>query len=76
MVASVKAMSRDFVSSMEAATASGVSLMEAAIDWAEKNNLDLEVVAEMMSKNQVMVSRLEEEAEDLNFLRKTPRLPV
>jgi hypothetical protein len=72
----MRGVSRDFATAMEVATRQGHSLMEAAIDWAEKNGHDLEVVAEMMKKNQVMVARLEEEAEELNFLRKTARLPV
>jgi len=55
---------------------STVSLMDAVIHYCEKNNVEIESVAQYMKKNLVLKSQLEEEAEQLNYLQKTARLPI
>ena len=55
---------------------STLTYMEATILYAERNNLEIEFVAEMIVKNDVIRSKIEEEAEELNFIKKKTRLPI
>lgn len=55
---------------------STLTYMEATILYAERNNLEIEFVAEMIIKNDVIRSNIEEEAEELNFIKKKTRLPI
>lgn len=50
--------------------------MDALIIYAEKNNIDIDIVAAAIKSNAVIVSKLQEEAEGLNYLPKQNRLPV
>lgn len=52
-----------------------LSYIEAAVLYANTNNLEIDYVAELLGKNDVFRSRIEEEAESLNCLKKKPRLP-
>jgi hypothetical protein len=53
-----------------------LTYIDASLVYAEKNNFEVEYVAELLSKNDLLRSRIEEEAEDLNFLKKKARLPI
>lgn len=53
-----------------------ISYIDAAIAYAEQNDLEVEFVASILSKNDLIRSKIEEEAEDLNFLKKKARLPI
>jgi hypothetical protein len=53
-----------------------VTLMDAVIHYCEKHNVEIESVAQYMKKNLVLKSELQEEAEELNYLQKTARLPI
>lgn len=44
------------------------SLVDAIIHYTHKHNIEIEAVAEMISKSPVLKSRLEEEASDNNLL--------
>ena len=50
--------------------------MDAVICYCEKNQLEIEVVAKFISKNLLLKSKIQQEAEDLNYLPKTSRLPI
>ena len=56
--------------------AGSVDYMDAIIHYCEKNEVEIEVIAKYIKKNVVLKAKLQEEAEDLNFLMKTSRLPV
>lgn len=58
------------------AKAQCLTYIDASLAYAEKNNFEVEYVAELLSKNDLLRSRIEEEAEDLNFLKKKARLPI
>ncbi len=56
----------------------GSTYIDAIVHWCEVHNLEIEVVAEMIKKDQITKMKLEEEAERLNFLKTKgiSRLPV
>lgn len=53
-----------------------VNYMDAVIEYCDKNDLDVEDIGKQIRKNPLMMSRIQEEAEALNFLQKTTRLPL
>jgi len=55
-----------------------LSYMEAIVYWCEARGLDVESISHIVKKNRVLKSRLKQEAEDLNFLKrkKGSKLPV
>lgn len=53
-----------------------ISYLEAAILYCESNGIDVEQAAAVIGNNAPMVSKIELEAEELNFLKKTARLPI
>jgi transcriptional/translational regulatory protein YebC/TACO1 len=55
----------------------GLSLIDAAVHWSTKNNAEIEYVGGLIKKNSVLKTRLQVEAEDLNFIKPTEnRLPI
>lgn len=52
------------------------NLLDIIIEWAEDNDVEVEYVASLVQKNLVLKSRLQIEAENLHFLKKTVRLPI
>jgi hypothetical protein len=65
-----------FVKEITSLVNSGVSYLDAIVHYAEKHNLEIETVASMVKSNSKIKSNLQSNAEDLNFLPKTSRLPV
>lgn len=53
-----------------------MSYIDACIMYSEENSLEIEVLAEILQNNQKILSIIQQEAEDLNFLKKTQRLPI
>lgn len=53
-----------------------VEYIDAIIHWCVRNNLEIEYAAEIIKKNAVLKSKLQIEAENLNFMKKTARLPI
>jgi hypothetical protein len=51
-----------------------LSYMDAVIHWCECNGMDVDVGAELVNKSDHLKSKIEEEAESLNFIRRTNRL--
>lgn len=54
----------------------GIGYLEAAVDYCEKNGLEVEFVGDIISQNPNLKAKLEYEAENLNFMKKTDRLPL
>lgn len=50
--------------------------LDAVITYAEKNNLEIETVAQIISKIPTIKLKLELEAEALNFIKPKARVPV
>jgi hypothetical protein len=53
-----------------------VPYLEAVIMYCENNNIEIEVIAPIISKNENLRAKLMIEGEDLNYLKKTARLPI
>jgi hypothetical protein len=53
-----------------------IDYMEAIVAYCDKNSIEIEVVANYIKKNPVLKARVQQEAENLNFIEKTARLPV
>ena len=50
--------------------------MDAILHYCERNDIEIEAVAQYIRKNLVLKAKIQEEAEELNFLQKTARLPI
>jgi hypothetical protein len=53
-----------------------IEYMEAVILWCELNGLEVEFAGELIRRNAVLKSKIQLEAETLNFMKKTSRLPI
>lgn len=53
-----------------------INYIDAAIEYAKNKDLEIEYVAELISRNNKIRSLIEEEAEELNFLKRKARLPI
>lgn len=70
-------MKADFVNDIETIRKNKkVDYMEAVIIWCEANNVEIEIAAKMIKKDSAMKSKIQVEAEDLNFIKSGARLPV
>lgn len=52
-----------------------IDYMDAVIHFCEKNNIEVETAASIIRSNLKIKSRLQLEAENLNFLPKSAKLP-
>lgn len=50
--------------------------LDATVQWANSNNIEVEVLAKIIKKNPKMMGLLEIDAEKLNYLPKTSRLKI
>lgn len=53
-----------------------VSYIEAVEIWCDQNGKDIIVGADLVKKSPIIKSKIQTEAEDLNLLPKTTRLPI
>ena len=69
--------SNTFIEEIEKICSSrNVEYIDAVIFWCERNGFEVEYAAEIIKKNNVFKSKVQIEAENLNFLKKTARLPI
>ena len=54
----------------------GVPYIDAVVEYAEKNSLEIEVVGEIIRKSPLLKANIYKEAEELNMVEKLVRLPV
>ena len=50
--------------------------IDAVVHWCQMNNFEVEYAANLIKRDPFIKSRLQIEAEDLNFLKKGARLPL
>ena len=50
--------------------------IDAVVHWCEKNKVEIEYIAAFIKKDQIMELKIQEEAENLNYMKKTARLPI
>ena len=53
-----------------------IEYIDAIVLWCEKNKIEVEYAASLIKKDPVIKSKIEIEAENLNILKKTARLPI
>lgn len=53
-----------------------IEYMDAVVFYCEKHSLEIEVAATLIKLNANIKGKIQEEAEDLNFLPKIARLPI
>lgn len=53
-----------------------IEYMEAVILWCERNGLEVEFAGELIRRNSVLRAKIQLEAENLNFMKKSARLPI
>lgn len=54
----------------------GVSYIDAVVDYAERNELEIEVVGEIVKHSPLLKAMIQNEAEKLNMIEPTARLPI
>lgn len=55
---------------------SEVSYIDALIIYAERHEIEVEVLGEIVKRSTLLTSKVEEDAEFLNLIEKTNRLPI
>lgn len=53
-----------------------VEYIDAIVMWCEKNNIEVEIAAAWIKKDNSLKSKVQAEAEDLNILKRGARLPI
>jgi len=46
------------------------------LDYAQKNDIEIEALGDIIRKNTNLKSRIQDEAEDLRLMERTAKLPV
>ena len=54
----------------------GVPYIDAIVDYSEREGVEIEVLGEIIRRSPVLKSRIYDEAERLNMVESTARLPV
>lgn len=55
---------------------SGIPYIEAIVHFAEKNEIEIEVVGEIVRRSPILKAKVHYEAEQLNMVDSVSRLPV
>ena len=50
--------------------------IDAVVHWCEQNNIEIEYAASFIKKDPVFKFKIQEEAENLNFMKRSARLPL
>jgi len=53
-----------------------VEFLDAVLYYCEENNIEVEVAASLVKQNNVLKAKIQFEAENLNLMKKTARLPI
>jgi hypothetical protein len=67
----------EFVKEIDKIASNGsISYFDAVIDYCEKNNIEMETAASIIKQSTLLKSKIQIEAENLNMIRKSARLPI
>lgn len=61
---------------MKLADDEGMTLIDAALEYGERNQIDAEIIGEIIKGDELLKSKIEIEAEELHFLVPIERLPL
>lgn len=53
-----------------------IEYIDAVVFWCERHNLEIEYAADLIKTNPVLKSKIQTEAENLNFIKRVKRLPI
>lgn len=53
-----------------------VSFLDAVVHYCEQKNLDIDEVGNFIKKNVLLKSKIQEDAESLNYIEKSSQLPL
>ena len=53
-----------------------IDYIDAVMHYAEKHNVEIETIASFIKSSQILKSKIASEAEDLNMIKKSARLPL
>lgn len=66
-----------FVDDIEAlCKTKNMDYIDAVVMWCENNKVEVEYMANLIKKDPVMKSKIQVEAENLNVLKRSARLPI
>ena len=67
----------DFIKEVEDLRRSkNMEYIDAVVHWCEKNKVEIEYAASYIKKDQVFKYKIQEEAENLNYMKRSARLPI
>ena len=53
-----------------------VTVIDALVHYAEEHDMEIELVAEIVKRSPVLKAKVQDDAERLNMMEKTARLPI
>jgi hypothetical protein len=66
----------DLAKEIERLTKSGdTDIIDAICHWCKENNVDIETAAALIKRDQVLKAKVQIEAENLNIIKPTAKLP-
>lgn len=65
-----------FLTTINELTAAGVGLIDACIEYCHKHNIEVEYAANMIAANPQLTARMQVEAENLRYLKKSKRIAI
>jgi len=69
--------SSDFVKEIEKLVLTkNLDFFDAVLHYCEMNNIEVETAAALVKQNSVLKAKIQYEAENLNMIRKSARLPI
>jgi len=69
--------SADFVKEIDKLVLNkNLNVFDAVLHYCEINNIELETAAALVKQSTVLKSKIQYEAENLNMIKKTARLPI
>lgn len=75
-IANVKS-SADFVKEIDKlASVKNLTYFDAVMHYCESNNIEVETAASLIKQSAVLKAKIQLEAENLNLVRKSARLPI
>ena len=75
-IANIKSSS-DFVKEIEKLVLTkNLDFFDAVLHYCEMNNIEVETAAALVKQNSVLKAKIQYEAENLNMIRKSARLPI
>lgn len=53
-----------------------INYIDAVLYWCEENNIEIELIADYIKKDNMLREKIQVDAENLNFIKRGSRLPI